>query len=44
MPALRALLVKYPVDYIGPTHGGVVTNPEEITRVFELGLRGVRMV
>lgn len=43
MPALLALLERYPVDIIGPTHGGVITNPKDITRVFELGLRSVRV-
>ena len=42
MPTLYALLEAYPVDIIGPAHGGVITNPKEITRVFEQGLRGAR--
>jgi flavorubredoxin len=42
MPALYALMEAYPVDMIGPAHGGVITNPKEITRAFDLGLRGAR--
>jgi flavorubredoxin len=42
MPSLYALLEKHPVDIIGPAHGGVITNPKEITRIFELGLRAAR--
>jgi flavorubredoxin len=43
MSKLNALLDRYPVDIIGPAHGGVVTNPKEITKIFEQGLRRVRM-
>jgi flavorubredoxin len=40
---LRAFLASHRVDLIAPAHGGVVTNPREVTRVFELGLQRARM-
>lgn len=40
--ALDEMLAKLPVRMIGPTHGGVITNPERITEVFKAGLRRVR--
>jgi flavorubredoxin len=40
---LRALLKQFPVDMIAPAHGGVITNPEELTDIFEQGLRKVRV-
>jgi hypothetical protein len=43
MVPLKALLEKYPVDMIGPAHGGVITNPKHLTDIFEQGLRQVRI-
>ncbi|MPZ56048.1 MAG: MBL fold metallo-hydrolase [Rhizobiales bacterium] len=43
MVPLHALLEKYPVDIIGPAHGGVITNPKRLTEIFGQGLRKVRM-
>jgi len=43
MVPLNALLEKYPVDIIGPAHGGVITNPKKLTEIFEQGLRKVRI-
>ncbi len=40
---LRKLLRDYPVRLIAPAHGGVITNPDELTDVFEQGLRKVRL-
>ena len=42
MKELRAFLATHRVDLIAPAHGGVITNPQEITRVFELGLQSAR--
>jgi flavorubredoxin len=36
---LRAFLVENPVKLIGPSHGGVITNPAELTDIFEAGLK-----
>lgn len=41
--ALDAFLETHPVEMIAPTHGGVITNPAELTRVFNDGLRRIRM-
>jgi flavorubredoxin len=43
MVPLKALLAEYPVDIIGPAHGGVITDPKRLTGIFEQGLRKVRM-
>jgi flavorubredoxin len=43
MARLNAFLQRHPVDIIGPAHGGVITNPKVVTRVFEQGMRRVRM-
>jgi flavorubredoxin len=43
MTPLRALLEQYPVDIIAPAHGGVITNPQWLTDIFEQGLRKVRL-
>lgn len=43
MKRLTDLLETYPPNIIGPAHGAVVTNVGEITRVFEQGLRRVRI-
>ena len=43
MAPLRKLLKENPVRFIAPAHGGVITNPEELTDVFEQGLRKVRI-
>jgi flavorubredoxin len=40
--ALDELLADLPVRIIGPTHGGVITDPQRITDVFKAGLRRVR--
>lgn len=40
---LRKMLKDYPVRLIAPAHGGVITNPDELTDVFEQGLRKVRL-
>jgi flavorubredoxin len=42
--ALEEFLSRHPVDLIGPTHGGVITNPRELTETFKAGLRRVRAV
>ncbi len=42
MTKLNAFLATHPVDIIAPAHGGVVTNPKELTRIFEQGMRRVR--
>ena len=42
MKELRAFLATHRVDLIAPAHGGVITNPQEITKVFELGLQSAR--
>jgi flavorubredoxin len=42
MNKLNAFLDAHPVDIIAPAHGGVVTNPKELTRIFEQGMRRVR--
>lgn len=39
---LHAFLKRHPAKVIAPAHGGVITNPAEITRVFEIGLRSAR--
>jgi flavorubredoxin len=39
---LRRFLSAHPVDFIAPAHGGVITNPEAITKIFELGMRKAR--
>jgi len=36
---LRAFLVENPVKLIGPSHGGVITNPTQLTDIFEAGLK-----
>ena len=36
---LRAFLKVNPVKLIGPSHGGVITNPAELTGIFEAGLK-----
>jgi flavorubredoxin len=41
---LRGFLDTHQVNLIAPAHGGVITNPREITRIFELGLQRARMV
>ena len=38
---LLDVLESYPPDIIAPAHGGVVTNPAELTEVFKAGLRRV---
>jgi flavorubredoxin len=43
MARLNAFLERHPVDMIGPAHGGVITNPKQVTRIFEQGMRRVRM-
>lgn len=40
---LRRFLDTHEVNLIAPAHGGVITNPEEITRVFEAGLQRARV-
>jgi len=40
---LRRFFDSHPVDQIAPAHGGVITNPQVITRVFELGLQRARL-
>jgi flavorubredoxin len=35
------LLELYPPNIIAPAHGGVVTNPAQITEVFKAGLRRI---
>jgi flavorubredoxin len=40
--ALDAFLAEHPVDIIAPAHGGVITNPANMTRVFRDGLRAIR--
>lgn len=40
---LRRFFDTHPVDQIAPAHGGVITNPQVITRVFELGLQRARL-
>jgi flavorubredoxin len=42
MRELRAFLDSHKVNLIAPAHGGVITNPREITRIFELGLERAR--
>jgi flavorubredoxin len=36
---LDALLAAYPPAIIAPAHGGVITNPREVTETFKTGLR-----
>jgi flavorubredoxin len=38
---LLDVLERYRPDIIAPAHGGVVTNPAELTEVFKAGLRRV---
>jgi flavorubredoxin len=38
---VEALLERYPPAIIAPAHGGVVTNPVELTEVFKAGLRRI---
>ena len=40
---LRRFFDTHPVNQIAPAHGGVITNPQVITRVFELGLQRARL-
>ena len=44
MRVLRRFFDTHPVNQIAPAHGGVITNPQVITRVFELGLQRARLV
>ena len=39
---LREFLVRYPVNVIGPAHGGVITDVPSVTKIFETGLRQAR--
>jgi flavorubredoxin len=43
MIPLRDLLERYPVEIIGPAHGGVITDPKRLTEIFDQGLRKVRI-
>ncbi|MEI6790144.1 MAG: MBL fold metallo-hydrolase [Myxococcaceae bacterium] len=38
---LDAVLQKYSPKFIAPAHGGVITNPSEITQIFKAGLKKV---
>ena len=40
---LRRFFDTHAVNQIAPAHGGVITNPQVITRVFELGLQRARL-
>ncbi len=40
--ALDAYLARHPVSIIAPAHGGVITEPAGMTRVFHDGLRSIR--
>lgn len=40
--ALEKFLAAHPVRMIAPTHGGVISDPPTMTRVFEAGLRRIR--
>ncbi len=40
--ALDAFLAEHPVRIVAPAHGGVITDPVAMTRVFHDGLRAIR--
>ncbi len=42
MEELRAFLREHPVKLVGPSHGGVITNVEEVTDIMERGLARAR--